>query len=884
MDSFYSSGGGARSLDVSIQAILSELRLTSNIKQARVMDLSRNTVVILFFLIMLAFGGCHDGTNSSDRHSQLPASTSTSRSGIRTAFTIDELETGSVVSAAPFHTIYTELHHPLSESQEKSVRIIPYQFPNDTTKTVCLDLDEGESHEARVLDFKGSVLAELTTAEPCQTINFSAGKYSLQITHGGNGDPGAITDVFVRPMYSKTTSESNVGRILSGQNLRSVYVRSEQSGECTYADTIALKAVNTGTYLETNQRLADAAFYELYHFTENSLIAYPPDSKHADTKISANNLLDIYDCKDGTIKLSTPTHEASIPAKFLVAQCGYLVFTGESLEQATPFTYRWDRDTQLLTLNNSETKNRVMVVDRSRGRMFRPLSSTQGLQNYAIEQVGTCDYYPDTFKGSGPTRQSIHVGNASVSMTIYPNQAAYTLSEFDFVGHGTVVDVDEARQIYAIAHGEYPQNDTATKPKYEYFKPGSFRVFRDDAEEGNLEVSEQNFIEISTGRCIGCDLGGLSLRGRKLRSLILDESSIEDADLSGTTTAYASFKGARIVNSIFHNINYASTDFSDVTIKGSEFLAGSINSPDFGTGILFPNAKIADSLFKEIDLTEGNFENSSISHTNFVSSTLDRADFSNAHFVSVAIEESGFQSGVLEGAKIESSNFNKLDGEQLVCANAILEDSRFSGADLSKSDFSQANITSSSFNSAFMVGAQFKNATIIGSSFDEVEAYSTGLAKTSFQGCTISSGNFTNAHFMQSDFSQCRLQGGTFSNSEFVSADFSGVTANADDTKSILSFATSLLAGVDFSGATLNGTDLSNAIFSTRSGSVDITIRDTPTTSLTRSYEYGATTHPSTTDSNTTCPDLSIGPCSDDMQFLAPEPPLYKGHEDPDSW
>ena len=230
-----------------------------------------------FFLIFLFCIVSCGGSSSNDQEEstqQLRGSALDSSlrnpAAARAAFRIDEFETGERAHALPHHTVYVPLYHPDSKEEKKAVRRIPYNFVRATTKEICIDPESNAGHGAVLFNEEGQVI--LTLTEPgCKRVAFAPGRYVLQLEHSGNGSTTEPSHAFVHAKYRASDSDSEFIQRIGAKNRISTASNESlrNTKTCEYINTIALGSKELSSYFVTNQRLSNAAFYELYTYFGN---------------------------------------------------------------------------------------------------------------------------------------------------------------------------------------------------------------------------------------------------------------------------------------------------------------------------------------------------------------------------------------------------------------------------------------------------------------------------------------------------------------------------------------------------------------------------------------------------------------------------------------
>jgi uncharacterized protein YjbI with pentapeptide repeats len=215
---------------------------------------------------------------------------------------------------------------------------------------------------------------------------------------------------------------------------------------------------------------------------------------------------------------------------------------------------------------------------------------------------------------------------------------------------------------------------------------------------------------------------------------------------------------------------------------------------------------------------------------------------------------------------------------------AQLDDYNLAGANLSGADLSGgASLKGATLSFAYMPDADLTGADLTGAHLNNVDFYQVAK-RPSLNGATLYQTQFANANLIGIDLSNAHLEGANFNGAQMLGALLTGVTHVTGSANGQVSFVKALLAGANFSNSTFDGGDYTNAIFSTKSGTVNLLVRNSPTTTVTQPYGFGATVRPLSTTAHTVCPNTTSGPCAMAAQWVAQNPPIYQGYNDPDAW
>ncbi|MEH3116438.1 MAG: pentapeptide repeat-containing protein [Methylorubrum populi] len=172
---------------------------------------------------------------------------------------------------------------------------------------------------------------------------------------------------------------------------------------------------------------------------------------------------------------------------------------------------------------------------------------------------------------------------------------------------------------------------------------------------------------------------------------------------------------------------------------------------------------------------------------------LAEADLADARLEATDLSGANLRRASLAGALARSAGF----------ANACLEEADLAGADLSGAHFTGIAGGQASFREAMLEDADFSGATMRFARLDKAL-----LDGARFEGADLWGTDFTGADADDSVFRKARLDEADLSDCNLTGADFEGASLKK------ARLAGSRLRGANFSGARLDGADLSGADFS----------------------------------------------------------------------
>jgi uncharacterized protein YjbI with pentapeptide repeats len=780
----------------------------------------------------------------------------------------------------------------------------------------------------------GDAEVTLTREVPCRQMRFEAGDYEAHLHHLGGPQTGAV-HVFAQPRYAPMDADAPLGSLLQrmagGAAVKSAAgsasVARKDTGACALIDTIALRDNATGTYFRTTLPGRFADYFEMYRVSAAGLIAAPQD-----TVPTADSMLSVHACgdaPDGVLKF------ANQHGVFLQSRCGYPMFSATSIDDATAYRPVWTPAFKRLDLINDENNALLTGVARSAGRVING-SSPQNAD--AQPGLGTCgampadlvdpQVWPIEWKGYDTTHFTLGYDHRAKKSTIAtgapipaygfypgtseglaPSDGPMTMvAEFAYRPMGTVLSLAPVIGPIRISTSPGTTNKTVLLARdMTYYHSGD--VNRTDFTyppavidaTGGFQPTRQEALVFSVGSCVNCDLTGLDLSGRTMASIDLSDARIDGATFKDAQFAFLKLDRAQVTGTDFTHATFVSVSAVGASFSGGVAGGQAVNTVFDGTRLGDPvnfRSQFAGARFigpnvtlANLDLSHAHWSGVTLTGVTLERVVLDGIDLSGARITHVATVGGSMVGATFARAVVDTFTIDSALARGVDFSNATLTGLSLIGADLTGAKFTSAALTTTTFDGAFVVGTDFTKTTWSGGSFQNVQAYSSGTpdTTTSFAGCTIASGSFENALFMESVFDQCHLQGGSFGGSNFVAASFNGVTNVADGTGSALSFAGAVMLGTKFPSATFDRVSLLDAVFSTGPGSIVVTAvtvpagATSPAQSAGLSYHYRASVLPASTTTLTTCPNGHLGPCTGSA-WLPRTPPISTGTPDPNSF
>lgn len=269
---------------------------------------------------------------------------------------------------------------------------------------------------------------------------------------------------------------------------------------------------------------------------------------------------------------------------------------------------------------------------------------------------------------------------------------------------------------------------------------------------------------------------------------------------------------------------------------------------------------------RSLDLRNGRFDGMAFSGAN-----LEAADFSGA-----SLRGADLSLARLAGATLRSSDlscFQRGPGDTVCTAlrGANLRGALLAYANTTGADFSQATFNA---NPSAVAGAPDATAANLSylygpnSRFDDADLTGVNLANAqvygplvSFRRSNLVRANLSHGIYSSVDFSLARLAGTKFSNANLVGARLSLANLGLDNGEPT-SFSGAYLHGADFTQTDAYGTDFTGATVSLARGTLQVTRLVAPGQLGVVTVGFDATVLPLNTNTSTTCPLGSRGPCT----------------------
>ena len=405
--------------------------------------------------------------------------------------------------------------------------------------------------------------------------------------------------------------------------------------------------------------------------------------------------------------------------------------------------------------------------------------------------------------------------------------------------------------------------------------------------DGTTRVNLACDLAAGTG---GCDFaaGTAQFRGANMSFVNLTNAGLAGADLRGTI----------LKDTVFRNADLSGADFSN-----SDLSQGNLSQAFLSQTTNFVDAMLSDAptgmngVNLACDTAAGTGLCDFTGTTQFAGANLQYVDLTNAGLAEADLRGTILDHANLTGAVLNNANLAcDLDAPCGSLDNAVLNSANLSFANLTGASLTGALLQNAILSFAYMPDADLTNADLTGANLEHADFY-TIIGSPSLEGATLFEALFGSANLIGLNLNQAKIEGADFGDAQMLGAQLEGITST-DTSNRRVSFVKTLLAGADFSNSTFTGGVFTNAIFSTSNmtpvtnscttpsnpRSVPLTVRNSPTTEITQCYNFAPTVRPLSTSTSTVCPDGSKGPCITDAQWIAEDPPIDEGFNNPNVW
>ena len=558
----------------------------------------------------------------------------------------------------------------------------PRYYFEKTAHTYCLESGLGHAHEFKIKDAQDKELFSLKAGE-CKTVELDPGEYQEEIHHGAKGRDNADTMIFFQPMHAK----SDQGRPFPDLDKTSEgALKASTSANCAYVNTVpyntlaltegqvalfttscnpsavggAQPANNTDPVMIFRGSCNDIGSapitgYKLGSYT-NAMIfqesGYQGIFHFAKNPSSASACIDWTPSQDGSGKGDVNTHSSSLALwKFgtleanmcQVARAGYYC-TCTNPPDWTP------------RLSN------IAMPDKGEAMVFGGLgSATDNCCRPAVVFNGPC--YDLSLVGFDENVIGVRVG-LDTTLTVYEDAS--------YQGLATTYDDPNGDKILITDPDGYHVSQRHTTSLW----LGSYQT-------------KNRWTLIHDTSCTYCDVSGMDFTNENLNSKILSHSNFSDCTMNGahlenTDLTYAKFNGTHCVQCDMLGANLSNALLNKVVdANGNVVHNGADFSRSFMADVQLVGADLTGATLSNVNLfmlnVKPSLKSATIKDTKFISANLTDAIFDTS-----TIAGADFSGAILIGASFIGTNFTTKDNP------TNPNDTSFNGATLYGVDFTNA--------------------------------------------------------------------------------------------------------------------------------------------------------------------------------------------------
>lgn len=263
-------------------------------------------------------------------------------------------------------------------------------------------------------------------------------------------------------------------------------------------------------------------------------------------------------------------------------------------------------------------------------------------------------------------------------------------------------------------------------------------------------------------------------------------------------------------------------DVEDKPLK--ELVAARTNTPERLDGTILRDVQLDDVIsfaecglskatFDNVELENADFTNANLYSTEFLNVNFRGAKFSDANLHSVRCRKSYFMKAEFPNANLRSAKFSgPMNLQETIFSGANLSFAEFTGTNLAKADFSNANLAAGDFSDTSIWKAKFSDAILRESKFSNAN-----LRQSEFPSANLKGAEFPHADMGRARFPNADLAEAEFSNADLWWAEFPAANLDrADFSKADLERST--FSRACLKEATFVGANLRKAFFSRTGG------------------------------------------------------------------
>lgn len=218
---------------------------------------------------------------------------------------------------------------------------------------------------------------------------------------------------------------------------------------------------------------------------------------------------------------------------------------------------------------------------------------------------------------------------------------------------------------------------------------------------------------LTTAKCRGCNLEGVSLEGKNLRGVELSEANLrganlEKADLKGAKLGSADLRGASLEGADLRGVYLSGAKLSNA--PGDDFPTKKLQAANL-RGVNLEGADLRSVHMYEVNLQGANLRRANLASANLTKTDLSGANLEGANMHGALAQEADLQGARLRGADLEGADLREAKCEEADLRGANLIGVNLERANLRRAKLSRANLTRAQLLTADLEGADLSEAT-----------------------------------------------------------------------------------------------------------------------------------------------------------------------------
>jgi uncharacterized protein YjbI with pentapeptide repeats len=266
---------------------------------------------------------------------------------------------------------------------------------------------------------------------------------------------------------------------------------------------------------------------------------------------------------------------------------------------------------------------------------------------------------------------------------------------------------------------------------------------------------------------------GESLEGADLSKINLSGANLFDANFIGVNLSEAKFGGGYLTNTFLNEANLSKAEFISIELDGTNFHKADLSEAYF-----------INSNINNVDLSSTNLNKAYFKGTILTETNLGKANLSMANLQGTKLRYVN-----LSGANLQGANLSRSEFTQVKLNNADLSEAKMGAMHLTGSTLYDAKLFKADLSGAILDCTRFKGADFNHSCLIKVRATFADFIQTNLSGAVAFDSNFFGCNFKKSNLSQvdfsstrlnyAKLHEANLRNTNLQSADLEG--ANLTD-------------------------------------------------------------------------------------------------------